>query len=86
MSQGVRYSETALYTYSYSDVVLLVTPCVHAQQGVKQSVSSVSHLSVCRRHKNRQISSIYACCKYNESIDIGVKMVSMRFELLKTAY
>ena len=33
-----------------------------------------------------RVLGICACCNYNESVDIGEKVVSVRFELLNTAH
>ena len=32
------------------------------------------------------VLGICTCCKYNQSVDIGEKLVCMHFELLKKAY
>ena len=36
-----------------------------------------------QRVKQYQVLGICVCCKHNESVDIGEKLVSMHFELLK---
>ena len=33
-----------------------------------------------------RVLGIYACCKHNQSVDIGEKLVCTGFELLKKAY
>ena len=33
-----------------------------------------------------RVLGVCACCKHNQSVDIGEKMVCMRFEFLKKAY
>ena len=33
-----------------------------------------------------QVLGIYACCNYNESVDIGEKLVSVHFKLLNMAH
>ena len=52
-------------------------------QGVKQSVClSVVVTKIARS----RVLGIYACCNYNESVDVGEKLVSMRFELQNMAH
>ena len=66
--------------------VLVYLPHTHAQ-GVKQSVCpSVVVVIVGTKIIRSQVLGICACCKHNELVDIGEKLVSTRFELLKMAY
>ena len=66
--------------FIFADIYL---PRVHAQ-GVKQSVcpSVVVGTKIARS----RILGIYACCKHNQSVDIGKKLVYTCFKLLKKAY
>ena len=59
-------------------------PRAHAQ-GVKQSVC-MSVVVVGTKIARSRVLGICACCKHNQSVDIGEKLVHMRFELLKKAY
>ena len=58
-------------------------PRAHAQ-GVKQSVclSVVVGTKIVRS----RVLGICACCKHNQSVDIGEKLVYKAFELLKKPY
>ena len=58
-------------------------PRAHAQ-GVKQSVC-LSVVVVGTKIAKSRVLGIYACCKHNQSVDIGAKLVCTRFELLKKA-
>ena len=62
-------------------------PRAHAQ-GVKQSVcmSVVVVVVVGTKIARSRVLGVCACCKHNQSIDIGEKLVCTRFELLKKAY
>ena len=58
---------------------------------VKQLVLSVCCLLsvvvvVATKIARSQVLGICACCKHNESMDTGKKLVSIHFELLKMAY
>ena len=53
----------------------------HAQ-GVKQSSVVVVGTKIARS----RVLGICVRCKHNQSVDIGEKLVYMRFELLKKAY
>ena len=53
----------------------------HAQ-GVKQSVCQ-SVVVVGTKIARSRVLGICVCCKHNQSVDIGKKLVCMRFELLK---
>ena len=60
-------------------------PRAHAQ-GVKQSVClSVVVVVVGTKIARSRVLGIYVCYKHNRSVDIGAKLVCMRFELLKKA-
>ena len=65
----------------------MLLPRAHVQ-GVKQSVLSViCRLSVVATKITRsRVLGICTCCSYNESVDIGEKLVSARFELLNMAH
>ena len=56
--------------------------------GVKQSVylSVVVVVIVSTKIARYHILGICACCKHNQSVDIGEKLVFTGFELLKKAY
>ena len=64
---------------------------MHAQ-GVKQSVCLsvvivvVVVVIVSTKIARSHILGICACCKHNQSVDIGEKLVCTPFELLKRAY
>ena len=61
-------------------------PRAHAQ-GVKQSVCpSVVIVVVSMKIARSRVLGIYACCKHNQSVDIGEKMVCTHFKLFKKAY
>ena len=61
----------------------LFITCAHAQ-GVKQSVLSVCRLlSLNTKIARSRVLGICACCKHNESVDIGEKLVSVCFKVLK---
>ena len=64
-------------------------PRAHAQ-GVKQSVCMsvvvVVVVVVGTKIARSRVLGVCACCKHNQSIDIGEKLVYTRFELLKKAY
>ena len=61
-------------------------PRAHAQ-GVKQSVCpSVVVVVVGTKIAKSRVLRVYACCKHNQSIDIGEKLVCTGFEFLKKAY
>ena len=64
-------------------------PRAHAQ-GVKQSVCMsvvvVVVVVVGTKIARSRVLGVCACCKHNQSIDIGEKLVCTRFELLKKAY
>ena len=59
-------------------------PRAHAQ-GVKQSVYP-SIVVVGTKIARSRILGVCACCKHNQSVDIGEKLVCTGFELLKKAY
>ena len=62
--------------------LVLLLPRVHAQ-GVKQSsVVVVVGTKIARS----RVLGVCACCKHNQSVDIGEKLVCMCFELLNKAY
>ena len=68
----------------------MLLPRAHAQ-GVKQSVCMsvvvvVVVVVVGTKIARSRVLGICACCKHNQSIDIGEKLVCTRFELLKKAY
>ena len=56
-------------------------------QGVKQSVcpSVVVVVVVGTKIARSRVLGICVCCKHNQSVDIGEKLVYKRFELLKKA-
>ena len=59
---------------------------MHAQE-VKQLVCpSVVVIVVSTKIARSQVLGISECCKHNQSVNIGEKMVSTRFEFLKIAY
>ena len=60
---------------------MLFLPRAHAQ-GVKQSSVVVVGTKIARS----RVLGIYACCKLNQSVDNGEKLVSICIELLKMAY
>ena len=63
-------------------------PRAHAQ-GVKQLVCPsivIVIVVVGTKIARSQVLGTCACCKHNESVDIGEKLISTRFELLKMAY
>ena len=67
-------------------------PRVHAQ-GVKQSVCPsvvvvvvVVIVVVGTKIARSRVLGFYACCKLNQSVDNGEKLVSICIELLKMAY
>ena len=64
-------------------------PRAHAQ-GVKQlvctSVIVVVVVVVGTKIARSRVLGIYACCKHNQSVDIGEKLVYTLFELFKKAY
>ena len=70
---------------------LHLLPRAHAQ-GVKQSVCMsvvvvvVVVVVVGTKIARSRVLGVCACCKHNQSIDIGEKLVCTRFELLKKAY
>ena len=64
---------------------LFLLPRTHAQ-GVKQSVLSVCLSVVATKIARSQVLGICACCNYNESVDIGEKLVSVHLELLNMAH
>ena len=57
-------------------------------QGVKQSVclSVVVVVVVGSKIARSRVLDVYVCCKHNQSIDIGEKLVCTGFEFLKKAY
>ena len=57
-------------------------------QGIKQSVcpSVVVVVVVGTKITKSQVLGICACCKHNQSVDIGEKLVCMCFEILIKAY
>ena len=66
----------------------ILLPRAHAQ-GVKQSVCMsvvVVVVVVGTKIARSRVLGVCACCKHNQSIDIGEKLVYTRFELLKKAY
>ena len=67
----------------------VLLPRAHAQ-GVKQSVCPsvvvVVVVVVATKIARSRVLGVYACCKHNQSIDIGEKLVSTGFEFLKKAY
>ena len=66
----------------------VLLPRAHAQ-GVKQSVCMsvvVVVVVVGTKIARSRVLGVCACCKHNQSIDIGEKLVCTRFELLKKAY
>ena len=68
-----------LYSLMY---LVLSLPRAHAQ-GVKQlSVVVVVGTKIARS----RVLGVCACYKHNQSVDIGEKIVCMRFEFLKKAY
>ena len=72
-----RLSPSSLY------VCAILLPRAHAQ-GVKQS--SVVVVVVGTKIARSRVLGVYACCKHNQSIDIGEKLVCTGFEFLKKAY
>ena len=64
--------------------ILHLLPRAHAQ-GVKQSVCP-SVVVVGTKIARSRVLGIYACCKHNQSIDIGEKLVCTGFEFLKKVY
>ena len=52
-------------------------------QGVKQSVCL--SIIVGTKIARSRVLGICTCCKYNQSVDIGEKLVCTRFELFKKA-
>ena len=66
--------------------VVVVVVGAHAQ-GVKQSVCpSVVVVVVGMKIARSRVLGVCACCKHNQSVDIGEKLVCTRFEFLRTAY
>ena len=66
--------------------LLALLPRTHAQ-GVKQSVCpSVVVVVVGTKIARSRVLGVCACCKHNQSVDIGEKLVCTGFELLKKAY
>ena len=68
-------------------IILLLLPRAHAQ-GVKQSVCMsivvvVVVVFVGTKIARSRVLGICARCKHHQSVDIGEKLVYMRFELLK---
>ena len=62
----------------------ILLPRAHAQ-GVKQSVCPSVVVVVGTKIARSRVLGVSACCKHNQSIDIGEKLVYTAFELLKTA-
>ena len=63
-------------------LAMILLPRAHAQ-GVKQSVCpSVVGTKIARS----RVLGVCACCKHNQSADIGEKLAYMRFKFLKNAY
>ena len=63
-------------------------PRAHAQ-GVKQSVCPsvvVVVVVVSTKIARSRVLGICACCKHSQLVDIGEKLVFMRFKFLKKAY
>ena len=60
-------------------------PHAHVQ-GVKQSVCLSVVVVIGTKIARSRVLGICACCKHNQSVDIGEKLVCTRFELLKKAY
>ena len=60
-------------------------PCVHAQ-GVKQSVCPSIVVVVGTKIARSRVLGVCACCKHNQLVDIGEKLVCTLFELPKKAY
>ena len=85
ISSGWEFRD--LYNNSYTcDKGLQVSlPRAHAQ-GVKQSSVVVVVVVVGTKIARSRVLGICARCKHNQSVDIGEKLVYMRFELLKKAY
>ena len=59
-------------------------PRAHAQ-GVKQSVCP-SVVVVGTKIARSRVLGVCACCKHNQSVDIGEKLVCTGFEFLNKAY
>ena len=83
------WQEPEVNVSAHCTVVYL--PRAHAQ-GVKQSVCMsvvvvvVVVVVVGTKIARSRVLGVCACCKHNQSIDIGEKLVCTRFELLKKAY
>ena len=83
-------SSTQLNFHLFSQKLKRANPCnnllprAHAQ-GVKQSSVVVVVVVVGTKIARSHVLDIYACCKHNQSVDIGAKLVCTRFELLKKA-
>ena len=58
--------------------------------GVKQSVCPsvviIVVVVVCTKIARSRVLGVCACCKHNQSVDIGEKLVCTGFKLLKKAY
>ena len=89
MFSGCDYLyKSCLYTFwpCHPYFIFQFLPCAHAR-GVKQSVCpSVVVVVVGTKIARSRVLDICACCKHNQSVDIGAKLVCMCFEMLKTAY
>ena len=68
-------------------MIVQFLPRAHAQ-GVKQSVcpSVVVVVVVGTKIARSRVLGVCACCKHNQSVDIGEKLVYTCFESLKKAY
>ena len=60
-------------------------PRAHAQ-GVKQSVCPSVVVVVGTKIARSRVLGVCACCKHNQSVDIGEKLVCTGFEFLNKAY
>ena len=64
--------------------MICMLPCAHAQ-GAKKSVclSIVVVVVVGMEIPRSRVLGICMCCKHNQSVDIGKKLICMHFKLLK---
>ena len=61
-------------------VIFIITP-----RACARGKAIVSVVVVGTKIARSRVLGIYACCKHNQSVDIGAKLVCTRFELLKKA-